>query len=65
VHRRGWLIFYSHEVAEQPGRFGVTPDLLDWAVSTAKRAGCGVANVAETLKFVRAAQDGRSAQAVP
>jgi peptidoglycan/xylan/chitin deacetylase (PgdA/CDA1 family) len=65
VHRRGWLIFYSHEVAEQPGRFGVSPDLLEWAVSTAKRAGCVLTTVAETLKFVRAAPDGRPAQAVP
>jgi peptidoglycan/xylan/chitin deacetylase (PgdA/CDA1 family) len=64
VHRRGWLIFYSHEVAEQPGRFGVSPDLLEWAVSTAKRAGCVLTNVAETLKFVRAAPDGRRAHAV-
>jgi peptidoglycan/xylan/chitin deacetylase (PgdA/CDA1 family) len=65
VHRRGWLIFYSHEVAEQPGRFGVSPDLLEWAVSTAKRAGCVLTNVAETLKYVRAAPDGRPAHAVP
>jgi peptidoglycan/xylan/chitin deacetylase (PgdA/CDA1 family) len=65
VHRRGWLIFYSHAVAEHSGRFGVSPDLLECAVSTAKRAGCVLANVAETLKFVRAAQDGRAAQAVP
>ena len=65
VHRRGWLIFYSHEVAEHHGRFGVSPDLLEWAVSTAKRAGCVLANIAETLKFVRAAQDGHLAHTVP
>ncbi len=65
VHRRGWLIFYSHEVAEHHGRFGVSPDLLEWAVNTAKRAGCVLANIAETLKFVRAAQDGHLANTVP
>ncbi len=65
VHRRGWLIFYSHEVAEHHGRFGVSPDLLELAASTAKRAGCVLTNIAETLKFVRAAQDGHLAQAGP
>jgi len=64
VHRRGWLIFYGHDVGERPGRFGVSPDLLEWAVSTAKRAGCVLANVAETLKFIRAAQERPSTAAV-
>jgi peptidoglycan/xylan/chitin deacetylase (PgdA/CDA1 family) len=65
VQRGGWLIFYSHDVAEHPSRFGVSPDLLEWAVSTAKRAGCVLANVAETLKFIRAAQGRHSMAAVP
>jgi peptidoglycan/xylan/chitin deacetylase (PgdA/CDA1 family) len=59
VQSRGWLIFYSHDVAEQPSRFGVSPDLLEWAVSTAKRAGCVLSNVAESLKFIRAASTQR------
>jgi len=65
VHRRGWLIFYSHDVAEQPSRFGVSPDLLECAVNTAKRAGCVLANVGETLKFIRAAHERNPAAAVP
>jgi len=65
VQRRGWLIFYSHDVAEQASRFGVSPDLFEWAVSTAKRAGCVIANVAETLKFIRAAHERHPAAAVP
>jgi peptidoglycan/xylan/chitin deacetylase (PgdA/CDA1 family) len=64
VQRRGWLIFYSHEVAEQPGRFGVSPDLLEWAVKTAKRAGCMPASVSETLKFIKAGHDQRAAATV-
>jgi peptidoglycan/xylan/chitin deacetylase (PgdA/CDA1 family) len=64
VQRRGWLIFYSHDVADQPGRFGVSPGLLEWGLSTAKRAGCLLANVAETLKFIRAAQERHPAAAV-
>jgi len=65
VRRRGWLIFYSHDVAEQPSRFGVSPDLLECAVSTAKRAGCVLANVADTLKFMRATDERLAAAAVP
>jgi peptidoglycan/xylan/chitin deacetylase (PgdA/CDA1 family) len=65
VRRRGWLIFYSHDVAERPSRFGVSPDLLELAVSTAKRAGCVVANVGETLKFIKAAHARHPAIAVP
>lgn len=65
VRRRGWLIFYSHDVAEAPSRFGVSPELLEWAVSTAKRTGCVLANVAETLKFIRATRAGQPIPAVP
>lgn len=52
---RGWLIFYSHDVAEEPSRFGVSPDLLEWAVSTAKRSGCGLTTIAGGLKLASAA----------
>lgn len=49
VQSRGWLIFYSHEVADQPNRYGVSPDLLEWAVSTAKRSGCVLTTIAGGL----------------
>jgi peptidoglycan/xylan/chitin deacetylase (PgdA/CDA1 family) len=52
VETKGWLIFYSHDVAEQPSRFGVSPDLLECAVGTAKRAGCALTTIAEGLKLV-------------
>jgi peptidoglycan/xylan/chitin deacetylase (PgdA/CDA1 family) len=55
VQRRGWLIFYSHDVAERPSRFGVSPDLLEWAAGTAKRAGCVLSNIADGLRFIRGA----------
>jgi peptidoglycan/xylan/chitin deacetylase (PgdA/CDA1 family) len=55
VQTRGWLIFYSHDVAEQPSRFGVSPDLLEWAVSAAKRAGCALTTIADGLKLTSAA----------
>jgi len=50
---RGWLIFHSHDVAERPSRYGVTPDLLEWAVGTARQAGCILATVAGALSIIR------------
>jgi peptidoglycan/xylan/chitin deacetylase (PgdA/CDA1 family) len=57
VQNRGWLIFYSHDVAEQPSRYGVSPDLLEWAVNTAKRLGCTLTTIADGLKLISAAAD--------
>jgi len=37
---RTWLIFYSHDVAPTPSRFGCTPELLEFAISVAARH-CG------------------------
>jgi peptidoglycan/xylan/chitin deacetylase (PgdA/CDA1 family) len=53
VQTRGWLIFYSHDVAEQPSRYGVSPGLLEWAVSTAKQAGCTLTTIAGGLRLIR------------
>ena len=52
VRARAWLIFYSHDVAERPTEFGVTPALLDYAVSLAKQSGCKLTTVAEGLDLV-------------
>lgn len=53
VRTCGWLIFYSHDVADEPSQYGVSPDLLEWAVGTAKRAGCVLASVAQSLDLIR------------
>jgi peptidoglycan/xylan/chitin deacetylase (PgdA/CDA1 family) len=52
VRTRGWLIFYSHDVAERPSQYGVSPDLLEWAVGSAKRAGCVLATIAGSLDLI-------------
>jgi peptidoglycan/xylan/chitin deacetylase (PgdA/CDA1 family) len=52
VRSRGWLIFYTHQVAEQPNRYGVSPDLLERAVITAKEAGCVVTTIAGSLELL-------------
>ena len=58
VQSNGWLIFFSHDVAERPSQYGVSPGLLDWAVAAARRSGCRLTTVAEALKLIetRAAQ---------
>jgi peptidoglycan/xylan/chitin deacetylase (PgdA/CDA1 family) len=55
VRSNGWLIFAAHDVSEHPSRFGVTPDLLDFAIGTAKAAGCAFATIADALKLAAGA----------
>jgi peptidoglycan/xylan/chitin deacetylase (PgdA/CDA1 family) len=52
VARKGWLIFSSHDVADAPSRFGVTPDLLAFAVAASRDAGCRLATVAQALQVL-------------
>jgi peptidoglycan/xylan/chitin deacetylase (PgdA/CDA1 family) len=48
-NRRSWLIFYSHDVADKPSRFGCTPALLESVVSFAAERGTRVMTVAEVV----------------
>jgi peptidoglycan/xylan/chitin deacetylase (PgdA/CDA1 family) len=59
VQRSGWLIFYSHDVVEQPSGFGVSPDLLEWTIGAAKQAGCALTTIAEGLTLIREAEGAR------
>jgi peptidoglycan/xylan/chitin deacetylase (PgdA/CDA1 family) len=47
--RKGWLIFYSHDVRPQPSRFGCTPALLEATVSFAAQSKATVLTVADAL----------------
>ena len=49
VRGRGWLVFSSHDVASPPSRFGVTPDLLAFAVKAARDAGCHLTTIEGAL----------------
>ena len=53
VRVNGWLIFAGHDVAAEPSRFGVTPDLFAFALKTAREAGCQLANVRDALPILR------------
>jgi hypothetical protein len=45
-----WLIFYSHDVAAQPSRFGCTPALLHEVCSFAAERGARFMTVAQVMK---------------
>lgn len=45
----GWLIFYTHDVAERPTAHGCSPALLDRAAASARRAGLACLTVREAL----------------
>jgi peptidoglycan/xylan/chitin deacetylase (PgdA/CDA1 family) len=47
--RKGWLIFYTHDVNAPPSNQGCSPELLDYAVRTARQAGCECLTVREAL----------------
>lgn len=49
VARGAWLVFYAHDVADRPTRFGVTPERLAYAVDGALARGCRVETVAGLL----------------
>lgn len=57
---RGWLIFYSHDVASVPSRYGCTPELLGIAVSLALQRGARVLPVAEVIAELMPTQIARS-----
>jgi peptidoglycan/xylan/chitin deacetylase (PgdA/CDA1 family) len=52
--KRGhWLIFYSHDVAANPSRFGCTPQLLEAVCSFAAERGARLMTVAQVMKELR------------
>ena len=50
VETSGWLIFYTHDVAASPSRYGCTPDLLRHALSAATQRRMPIVSVAEALR---------------
>jgi peptidoglycan/xylan/chitin deacetylase (PgdA/CDA1 family) len=46
----GWLIFYSHDVADEPSPYGCSPALLHAALEAASRRKIPVLNMAEALQ---------------
>jgi peptidoglycan/xylan/chitin deacetylase (PgdA/CDA1 family) len=46
----GWLIFYTHDVADEPSPYGCSPALLNEALEAAARRKIPVLNMAEALR---------------
>src|SRR3978361_2221706 len=46
----GWLIFYTHDVADEPSPYGCSPALLNEALEAAARRKIPVLNMAEALQ---------------
>lgn len=45
----GWLIFFTHDVQDQPTEYGTTPAIFDELVATAVSGGCDVLTIDEAL----------------
>ncbi|GIQ72406.1 polysaccharide deacetylase family protein [Bradyrhizobium sp. RD5-C2] len=54
AHMNGWLIFYSHDVADTPSLYGCTPDLMTYTLETAARRNVPVLTMAEAFRCARA-----------
>jgi peptidoglycan/xylan/chitin deacetylase (PgdA/CDA1 family) len=52
--RKGWLIFYTHDVCSRPSRFGCIPELLEAAVSFAAQSRAKIVTVADALTKLQA-----------
>lgn len=52
-----WLIFYSHDVQPMPSKFGCTPGLLEFAVSTASEHGARILTIAEAVAGLSSLRD--------
>ena len=56
----GWLIFYTHDVADQPSPYGCSPGRLNHALEVASRRNVAILNVAEAVRCVSAKEPRRS-----
>ena len=52
----GWLVFFSHDVSDDPSPYGCTPAMLEHALATVQKEGLSVAPVKQVLAAARATQ---------
>jgi len=52
ARKKAWLIFFTHEVVDEPDQFGCTPSLLDFAVRKAQESGALVLPVKHALEHI-------------
>jgi peptidoglycan/xylan/chitin deacetylase (PgdA/CDA1 family) len=46
---RGWLVFFSHDVSDDPSPYGCTPDMLEHALGLVQATGFDIAPVGKAL----------------
>lgn len=49
--KKGWLIFYTHDIANNPSEWGCSPELLQQALVCALASGCKVLPVNEAIRY--------------
>ena len=54
--QKGWLIFSTHDVCENPSRFGCTPEFLEQVVEYVVQSGARILPVGEALESLMLAQ---------
>ena len=55
AHARGWLIFATHDVCEDPSPFGCTPDFFEQVVQWSGESGARILPVVKALEVIQAA----------
>src|SRR5262249_45208109 len=57
VRAKGWLIFATHDVCDQPTRFGCSPSLFEEVVRYSINSGATVLPVSRALNLINAGTD--------
>ncbi len=52
MQRNGWLVFTSHDVEDNSIRFGVSPGLLEFALTAALAAGAQLVTTRDALRIL-------------
>jgi len=50
--KNGWLIFYTHEVEEEPTQFGCTPEYFEKVVNYAVKSNAKIYSVSESYELI-------------
>lgn len=53
AERPGWLIFYTHDISNDPSPYGSTPAQLEEALALARAAGCEILTVGEVYRRIQ------------
>lgn len=54
IKKNGWLIFYTHDVVENPSSFGCTPEHLEKVVKYSFNSGAKLVTVEQACDIISA-----------